>query len=107
MRVCGVIALAAAVCGTAVAQGPTGPQLPEQDRVLARQIFKEFVETNSQDSNGSVTAVSVAARNELLKAGFAPDDLILAGPNDRKQNLVVRYHGAPWLKAQTHPHHLP
>ena len=79
------------VCGTSLAQKP---QLPEQDRVLARQIFKEFVETNSQDSNGSVTAVSIAARNELLKAGFAPSDLILAGPNDRKQNLVVRYHGA-------------
>ncbi|MGA8937698.1 MAG: M20/M25/M40 family metallo-hydrolase [Acidobacteriaceae bacterium] len=92
MKVCGVIVLAAAVCGTAVAQGP---QLPQQDRVLARQIYKEFIETNSQDSNGSVTAVSVDARNQLLKAGFAPDDLILAGPNDRKQNLVVRYHGTP------------
>ncbi|MGA7156404.1 MAG: M20/M25/M40 family metallo-hydrolase [Acidobacteriaceae bacterium] len=95
MKVYEAIALAAVcavACSTAVAQGP---QLPEQDRVLSRQIFKEFIETNSQDSNGSVTAVSVAARNELLKAGFAPDDLILAGPNDRKQNLVVRYHGAP------------
>ena len=91
MRVCAVVALVASVCGTSLAQKP---QLPEQDRVLARQIFKEFVETNSQDSNGSVTAVSIAARNELLKAGFAPSDLILAGPNDRKQNLVVRYHGA-------------
>jgi acetylornithine deacetylase/succinyl-diaminopimelate desuccinylase-like protein len=98
MKVFGVVALAAFVCGTSVAQAPTAPQLPEQDRVLARQIFKEFVETNSQDSDGSVTAVSVAARNELLKAGFAPDDLILAGPNDRKQNLVVRYHGVPGSK---------
>lgn len=80
-----------AVSGAAVAQGP---QLPEQDRVLARQIFKEFVEINSQDSNGSVTKVAEAARAELLKAGFAPEDLILAGPNDRKMNLVVRYHGA-------------
>ncbi len=95
MKVWSVLPLAAFVCGTSVAQGP---QLPEQDRVLARQIFKEFVETNSQDSDGSVTAVSVAARNELLKAGFAPSDLILAGPNDRKQNLVVRYHGAPGSK---------
>jgi len=69
--------------------------LPEQDRVLARQIFKEFIETNSEDSDGSVSAVSLLARKELLKAGFAPADLILAGPNDRKQNLVVRYHGAP------------
>ena len=96
MKVFGVIAVAAIVCGTAVAQSPTAPppQLPEQDRVLSRQIFKEFIETNSQDSDGSVTAVSELARKELLKAGFAPEDLILAGPNDRKQNLVVRYRGA-------------
>jgi acetylornithine deacetylase/succinyl-diaminopimelate desuccinylase-like protein len=78
------------VFGTAMAQVP---QLPEQDRVVAKRIFKEFIEINSQDSNGSVTAVAVAARNELLKAGFAPEDLILAGPNDRKQNLVARYRG--------------
>ena len=87
--------LAVAVSGTAVAQGP---QLPDQDKVLARQIFKQFIETNSQDSNGSVTAVSQAARAQFLKAGFAPQDLILAGPNDRKQNLVVRYHGVPGSK---------
>ncbi len=79
------------VSGTVVAQGP---QLPEQDRALSRQIFKEFIEINSQDSNGSVTAVAEAARKDLLAAGFAPEDLILAGPNDRKKNLVVRYHGA-------------
>src|ERR1700679_1296595 len=95
MKVCGVVALAAFVCGTSLAQAP---QLPEQDRVLARQIFKQFIETNSEDSDGSVTAVSIAARKELLKAGFAPSDLILAGPNDRKQNLIVRYHGAPGSK---------
>ncbi len=92
MKVCGVGILAVVLCSSAVAQGP---QLPEQDRVLARQIFKEFIETNSQDSNGSVTAVSEAARKEFLAAGFSPADLILAGPNDRKQNLVVRYHGTP------------
>ena len=95
MKVCGVVALAVFVCSSSLAQGP---QLPEQDRVLARQIFKEFVETNSEDSDGSVTAVSIAARKQLLKAGFAPSDLILSGPNDRKQNLVVRYHGAPGSK---------
>ncbi len=78
------------VSSMAVAQGP---QLPERDRVLARQIFKEFIEINSQDSNGSVTKVAEAARAELLKAGFAPEDLILAGPNERKMNLVARYRG--------------
>jgi acetylornithine deacetylase/succinyl-diaminopimelate desuccinylase-like protein len=101
MKVCGIIVLAAVACGPAVAQVqktpqvPQVPQLPEQDRVLSRQIFKEFIETNSEGSDGSVTAVSQLARKELLRAGFAPEDLILAGPNDRKQNLVVRYHGAP------------
>ena len=95
MKVCGVGLLAFVLCSSAVAQGP---QLPEHDRVLARQIFKEFIEINSQDSNGSVTAVSEAARKEFLAAGFAPSDLILAGPNDRKQNLIVRYHGAPGSK---------
>ena len=95
MKVCGVGLLAVMVCGTAVAQGP---QLPEQDRVLSRQIFKEFIEINSQDSDGSVTAVAEAARKELLAAGFAPADLVLAGPNDRKQNLVVKYHGAAGSK---------
>jgi acetylornithine deacetylase/succinyl-diaminopimelate desuccinylase-like protein len=77
-------------CGVAMAQGP---QLPEQDRVLARQIFKELIEINSQDSNGSVTAVAEAMRKELLAHGFAAEDLVLAGPNALKQNLVVRYRG--------------
>jgi acetylornithine deacetylase/succinyl-diaminopimelate desuccinylase-like protein len=79
------------VSGATVAQVP---QLPEADRALSRQIFKEFIEINSEDSDGSVTAVAVAARNELLKAGFAAGDLVLAGPNERKQNLVARYRGA-------------
>jgi acetylornithine deacetylase/succinyl-diaminopimelate desuccinylase-like protein len=83
------------VVAAGLAQAQSVPELPQQDRVLARQIFKEFVETNSEDSDGSVTAVSLAARKELLAGGFAPEDLILAGPNDRKQNLVVRYHGKP------------
>ncbi len=86
-----------AMSGVAVAQAQ-GPQLPEQDRVLARQLFKEFIEINSQDSNGSVTAVAEAARNELLKAGFGPGDLILAGPTPLKQNLVVRYRGEAGTK---------
>jgi len=40
-----------------------------------------------------VTACAVAMRNRLLAGGFAAEDLVLAGPNDRKQNLVARYRG--------------
>lgn len=82
------------VCGfQALAQ--TTPALPEQDRVLARDIFKQLIETNTQDSNGSVTAAAVKMRQRLLDAGFPAEDLVLAGPNDRKQNLVARYRGKP------------
>jgi len=80
------------VCGAAVAQ--SAPQLPEQDRALSREIFKQLIEVNSEDSDGSVTAAAVVARNQLLKAGFAAEDLVLAGPNERKQDLVARYRGA-------------
>jgi len=77
------------------AQAQDPPALPGQDRVLAHDIFKELIETNTQDSNGSVTAAAVKMRQRLLDAGFPAEDLILAGPNDRKQNLVARYRGKP------------
>jgi acetylornithine deacetylase/succinyl-diaminopimelate desuccinylase-like protein len=86
----GVLVLSA---GLAVGQA-AAPKLPEQDRELARGIFKQLIEINSQDSNGSVTAAAVAMRERLLAAGFPAGDLVLAGPNDRKQNLVAKYRGA-------------
>lgn len=91
-RAVSVLMMASLVSCSSVAMAQ-GPQLPEQDRVLARQIFKELIEINSQDSNGSVTAVAEAMRKEFLAHGFAAEDLIFAGPNALKQNLVVRYRG--------------
>lgn len=86
------IGMAAIGCGMALVQG-SAVKLPEQDRTLAHDIFKQLVEINSQDSNGSVTEAAVAMRNRLLQAGFPAEDLVLAGPNARKQNLVARYRG--------------
>ena len=84
---------------SAAGQGPA-PKLPEADRVLSRAIFKQLIEINSQDSDGSVTAAAEAMRERLLKGGFAAEDVILAGPGEkaegksgRKQNLVVHYRG--------------
>ena len=71
----------------------TAQQLPPADRQLARDIFQQLIETNTTDSVGSVTAAAQAMRQRLLTAGFAADDLKLLGPNDRKMNLVARYHG--------------
>ncbi len=70
-------------------------QLSPADRQLSRDIFKQLIEINSTDSVGSVTAVSTAIRQRLLAAGFPAADLQLLGPNDRKMNLVVTYHGKP------------
>lgn len=77
----------------AIAQ--SSPTLPDQDRALAHDIFKELIETNTQDSDGSVTSAAAKMRQRLLDAGFPAEDLVLAGPNDRKQNLVARYRGKP------------
>ena len=42
---------------------------------------------------GSVTAASKAMQQRFLDAGFPAEDIYVGGPNDRKENLVVRYRG--------------
>lgn len=69
------------------------PALPETDRLLAHDIFRQLVEINTTDSIGSVSEAAKAMSKRLLDAGFAPSDLTVIGPNDRKQNLVARYRG--------------
>lgn len=68
-------------------------QLSPSDRTLAHDIFKQLIETNTTDSVGSVTAAASEVRDRLLAAGFAPADVVLLGPNPRKMNVVVTYHG--------------
>jgi acetylornithine deacetylase/succinyl-diaminopimelate desuccinylase-like protein len=61
-------------------------------------IFRELIEINTTDSVGSVTDAAKAMQQRFLAAGFPASDMQLLGPNDRKQNLVVRYHGASGKK---------
>src|SRR5579871_4759036 len=63
-------------------------------RQLAMDVFKQLIEINTTDSVGNVTTASEAMAKRFLDAGFAPKDVVVAGPNDRKKNLVVRYHGS-------------
>src|ERR1700682_598073 len=72
---------------TAVAQTPLEPQ------ALAHSIFKELIEINTTDSVGNVTLAAEAVAKRLREAGFPERDVIVAGPNERKKNLVVRIHG--------------
>ncbi len=60
----------------------------------ADDIFHQLIEINTTDSVGSVTAAAQAMQQRFLDAGFPASDVQLLGPNDRKQNLVVRYRGA-------------
>src|SRR5215813_5747922 len=60
----------------------------------ARAIFQQLIEINTTDSIGSVTKASEAMAQRLLDAGFSEKDVRIAGPNARKKNLVVRYHGS-------------
>jgi acetylornithine deacetylase/succinyl-diaminopimelate desuccinylase-like protein len=60
----------------------------------ARAIYKELVEINTTDTPaGNVTKAADAAAARLKAAGFAAADMQILGPDPRKGNLVVRYHG--------------
>src|SRR5262249_33617407 len=60
----------------------------------AREIFKQLIEINTTDSIGNVTTAAEAMAVRLRDAGFSEKDVHVAGPNDRKKNLVARIHGS-------------
>ncbi|MBV8630686.1 MAG: M20/M25/M40 family metallo-hydrolase [Silvibacterium sp.] len=80
-------------CASFISPSTTYAQVDDKTRKLARDIFQQLIEINTTDSVGSVSAASKALQQRLLDAGFSPNDMYLGGPNDRKQNLVVRYRG--------------
>jgi acetylornithine deacetylase/succinyl-diaminopimelate desuccinylase-like protein len=60
---------------------------------LAHDIFKQLIEINTTDSVGNVTTAAEAMAKRLRDGGFAESDLHVAGPNERKKNLVARFRG--------------
>jgi len=85
--------VAAALCVAAGFSTNLHAQTNPSVNAEARTIFQQLIEINTTDSVGSVTKASEAMAQRLLAAGFADKDVIVAGPNERKKNLVVRYHG--------------
>jgi acetylornithine deacetylase/succinyl-diaminopimelate desuccinylase-like protein len=65
----------------------------EPTKQLALEIFKQLIEINTTDSVGNVTAAAEAMAKRLRDAGFSGSDVIVAGPNERKKNLVARFRG--------------
>jgi len=88
------LGLAAVLCGVAILPVTLSAQNDHAINSEARAIFQQLIETNTSDSVGNVTKASEAMAQRLLAAGFPEKDVIVAGPNERKKNLVVRYHGS-------------
>ena len=82
---------------------PRVAQLDPQTKQLSRDIFQQLIEINTTDSVGSTTVAANAMAQRLLDAGFAKEDVVVLGPNDRKGNLVARLHGTGAREA--HPAH--
>jgi acetylornithine deacetylase/succinyl-diaminopimelate desuccinylase-like protein len=73
---------------------PAGAQNLDPVSQMARDILKQLIEINTTDSVGNVSMAAEAMAQRLRDAGFAESDLHVAGANDRKKNLVVRFRGA-------------
>ncbi|MCU1297298.1 MAG: Acetylornithine deacetylase [Acidobacteriaceae bacterium] len=68
-------------------------QIDDATKQLSHDIFKQLIEINTTDSVGNVTTASDAMALRFRDAGFRESDMQILGPNDRKKNLVLRYHG--------------
>ena len=90
----GTFAAAALVAFTVGSQAQQ-PRLNAADRALARDVFKQLIETNTSHSVGSTTAAAEAMRKRFLDAGFPAQEIAILGPDDRHGNLVLRYRGKP------------
>ena len=66
---------------------------PEADQRLAREIYKQMVESKSGFSTGATTPIANAVAARLKAEGFRDADIFVGGPRADKANLVVRYHG--------------
>ena len=78
----------------ATPQPPADATLAERPaNVLARDVYRELIETNTAESVGSVTSAAEAMAARLRSAGFPAEDVQVLGPTSRKKNLVARLHG--------------
>src|SRR5213082_375742 len=68
-------------------------QSPDPANQLAHDIFKQLIEINTTDSVGNVTTAAEAMAKRLRDGGFEAGDIQVAGPQERKKNLVARFRG--------------
>ena len=86
-------ALLSGLTGAALAVDRAGNAADPAADALAREIFKQLIGINTTDSVGNVTTAAEAMAQRFLAAGFPAADVVVAGPEERKKNLVVRLRG--------------
>jgi acetylornithine deacetylase/succinyl-diaminopimelate desuccinylase-like protein len=88
--------LLVAAIAASIAVVPARAQVtrPAPEQALARAIYEEFIEIQSGFTTGATTPVAQAAAARLKAAGFPDADIHVDGPDPKKANLVVRYHGS-------------
>jgi acetylornithine deacetylase/succinyl-diaminopimelate desuccinylase-like protein len=96
---CSAALFAALVClairmPSAHAQNSAAPENNTAANQLAHDIYKQLIEINTTDSVGNVTTASEAMAMRFREAGYTDKEIILAGPNEKKKNLVLRLRGS-------------
>ena len=85
--------LTALLAAAALAATPAADPGDAAADALARDIFQQLIAINTTDSAGNVTTAAAAMAQRFLAAGFPAADVLVAGPEERKKNLVVRLRG--------------
>ena len=79
-----------AIAAPSPAAPALAPGTPSEDLTLAREIFRELIETDTTHDHGSATTAAEALARRFRAAGFPAADVQVLGPSPRKMNLVVR-----------------
>ncbi|MDB4915466.1 MAG: peptidase [Gemmatimonadetes bacterium] len=84
------------VAGVVLLGAPVQAQstLPAEYQRLAREVLTEAVNTNTEASIGSTTALAKKLQTRLIAAGYPASDIHIVGPDRKNQNLIVRLRGA-------------
>ncbi len=85
--------MAAAPAGSGARAGSAPDASDAAGGTLAREIFRQLMEINTTDSVGNVTTAATAVAQRFLAAGFPAADVLVAGPQERKKNLIARLRG--------------
>ena len=92
------VGFAAPLAAPLAAQAPAGKRVLTKWDTLAHDLFKELIEINTQESNGSSLVAAKAMAARLKRAGFPDSDVVVVENAPRKGNLIARLHGKPATK---------